>query len=103
MTPEYRIETENHIKEYLESFKISGIDSIKCESTFQDLGFEVNVWNVKTKKDGAWWVIEGENAPMNLYTQNAHYFSADEAYSFHMGITQRLRNDYNDDFKHIID
>ena len=28
------------------------------------------MWNVKTKTD-SYWVVEGENAPMNLYTQNA--------------------------------
>ena len=41
--------------------------------------------------------------PMNLYTQDANYFSADEAYSFHMGITQRLQAQYHKEFKHIID
>jgi len=102
MTPEYRIETEKRIKEYLKTFKVTNILSIKCEETFTDLGEEVNVWNVKTKKE-AFWIVEGENAPMNLYTQNAYYFSADEAYSFHMGITQRLSDGYKKEFKHIID
>ncbi|MEI8224788.1 MAG: hypothetical protein WCG82_02575 [Bacteroidota bacterium] len=102
MTPEYRIETEKHIKEYLARYDINDILNIKCENTFNDLGTEVNVWNVKTK-DGAFWVVEGENAPMNLYTQDANYLSADEAYSYHMGITQRLSADYHKDFKHIID
>jgi hypothetical protein len=40
---------------------------------------------------------------MNLYTQDANYFSADEAYSFHMGITQRLGQRHKNDFKEIID
>jgi len=102
MTPEYRIETEKHIKEYLASYDVNEIINIKCENTFNDLGTEVNVWNVKTK-DGAYWVVEGEEAPMNLYTQNANYLSADEAYSYHMGITQRLSVDYKNNFKHIID
>jgi len=102
MTPEYRIETEKRISEYLKSFKINEIIHMKCEKSFTDLGTEVNVWNVKTK-DEALWVVEGENAPMNLYTQSAYYFSADEAYSFHMGITQRLRTDHTKNFKHIID
>jgi len=103
MTPEYRINTEKRIKEYFKSFKdIDEIINIKCEETFIDLGIEVNVWNVKTKSE-AYWVVEGESAPMNLYTQNANYLSADEAYSFHMGITQRLNKDYQNDFKHIID
>lgn len=102
MTPEYRIETEKHIQEYLSSFNINEIVHIKCENTFNDLGTEVNVWNVKAK-DESFWIVEGEDAPMNLYTQNAYYFSADEAYSFHMGITQRLSVDYKKNFKHIID
>lgn len=102
MTPEYRIETEQHIKEYLAKYDKDEILNIKCEITFIDLGSEVNVWNVKTKGE-AYWIVEGEEAPMNLYTQNANYLSADEAYSYHMGITQRLRTDYHKDFKHIID
>lgn len=103
MTPEYRIETEKRIDDYFKSFDdIGEIINIKCEETFSDLGCDVNVWNVKTTTD-AFWVVEGENAPMNLYTQNGHYFSADEAYSFHMGITQRLTKRHHDNFKHIID
>ncbi|TSJ46647.1 hypothetical protein [Fluviicola chungangensis] len=103
MTPEYRIEIEKRIKNYLKSFKeIGDIVNIKCEETFSDLGYEINVWNVKTVNE-AYWVVEGENAPMNLYTQNAHYFSVDEAYSFHMGITQRLTKRHQDNFKDIID
>lgn len=103
MTPEYRIEVENQIQDYFKSFDdINEILNIKCEETFNDLGLEVNVWNVKTKSE-AFWVVEGESAPMNLYTQNASYLSADEAYSFHMGISQRLSQKHNDNFRHIID
>lgn len=40
---------------------------------------------------------------MNLYTQDSYYFSADEAYSFHMGITQRLQGKHQNEFKHIIE
>lgn len=61
--------------------------------TFEDLGTVVNVWNVKTKSE-SFWVVEGGSAPMNLYPQSAYYFSADEAYSFHMGITQRLHKQH---------
>ena len=64
--------------------------SVKPEQDFNDLGINVRVWNVKTDKEGDWWVVEGDGIPMNLYTQNAYYFSADEVYSFHMGIIQRL-------------
>ena len=74
--------------------------SAKPEQQFDDLGVEVTVWNVKTDTDGAWWVVEGESVPMNLYPQAAYYFGTDEAYSFHMGIMQRMqasREQYNPD------
>lgn len=64
--------------------------SVKTEQTFDDLGVEVRVWNVKTDKEGAWWVVEGDTVPMNLYPQDAYYFGTDEVYSFHMGIIQRM-------------
>jgi hypothetical protein len=48
-------------------------------------------------------VAEGDEAPMNLYPQDAFYFSADEAYSFHIGITERLNHRSKKEFKHIID
>lgn len=101
MTPEYRIKTEKHIVSYLKKYDVDKIKYMQVEQTFQDLGIEVNVWNVKAD-DSSWWVVEGENTPMNLYTQDANYFSADEAYSFHMGITQRLQADHHKEFKHII-
>lgn len=102
MTPEYRIETEKHITSYLKKYDVEEIKYMQVEQTFDDLGVEINVWNVKTE-DSNWWIVEGENAPMNLYTQDANYFSADEAYSFHMGITQRLQAQHHKEFKHIID
>ena len=64
--------------------------SAKPEQKFNDLGTEVTVWNVKTDTDGAWWVVEGDTVPMNLYPQDAYYFGTDEVYSFHMGIMQRM-------------
>jgi len=102
MTPEYRIKTEKHISDYLESYDVSKIKYMQVEQTFEDLGMEVHVWNVKAE-NSSWWIVEGENAPMNLYTQDANYFSADEAYSFHMGITQRLQAQHHKNFRHIID
>ena len=63
--------------------------SAKVEQTFDDLGHDVHVWNVKTDKDD-WWVVEGDRLPMNLYPQGAFYFSADEAYSFHLGVMARV-------------
>jgi hypothetical protein len=102
MTPEYRIDAEKRITFYLESNDVKGIKYMQVEQIFHDLGVEINVWNVKAE-GGNWWVVEGEGAPMNLYTQDAFYFSADEAYSFHMGITQRLQARYHKEFKHVID
>lgn len=63
--------------------------SAKVEQSFDDLGHDVHVWNVKTDKDD-WWVVEGDGLPMNLYPQGAFYFSADEAYSFHLGVMARV-------------
>ena len=102
MTPEYRIKTEKQITSYLKRYDVEKIKYIQVEQTFQDLGAEVNVWNVKAE-NSAWWVVEGENVPMNLYSQDANYFSADEAYSFHMGITHRLQARHHKEFKHVID
>lgn len=102
MTPEYRIEAEKQITSYLARNDIVKIKYMQVEQTYSDLGVEVNVWNVKAEGSN-WWVIEGEEVPMNLYTQDAFYFSADEAYSFHMGITQRLQARSHKEFKHIID
>lgn len=64
--------------------------SAKPEHTFNDLATEVRVWNVKTDSDGAWWVVEGDSVPMNLYPQEAYCFSSDEVYSFHMGLMERM-------------
>lgn len=64
--------------------------SAKPEHSFDDLGIIVKVWNVKTDVDGDWWVVEGERVPMNLYPQGAYYFSAEEVYSFHMGLMERM-------------
>lgn len=70
----------------------------KPEHHFDDLGDTVTVWNVKTDNDGDWWVVEGDKMPMNLYPQHAYYFSADEVYSFHVGLMERMqasREQYN--------
>ncbi|MBM4968992.1 hypothetical protein HYO26_22390 [Vibrio parahaemolyticus] len=103
MTPEYRVDAEQRIESYLSGQDIKDIKFIQVEQTFTDMGGEIHVWNVKTKTDGSWWVVEGEAVPMNLYTQNEFYFSADEAYSFHLGISQRLQARHHLEFKHIID
>ena len=102
MTPEYRIETEKQITEYLKGNDLDNIKYMQVEQTFDDLGVEIHVWNVKFEKS-SWWVVQGDGAPMNLYSQDANYFSADEAYSFHIGITQRLQSRHQKEFKHIIE
>jgi hypothetical protein len=102
MTPKERIAKEKEIKSYLNYNKIRKVIYLQVEQTFNDLDLEINVWNVKTNK-GAWWVVEGDSTPMNPYPQDAYYFSADEAYSFHMGITQRLNAKHKRNFKHILD
>ena len=43
--------------------------SAKPEQQFDDFDLDVTVWNVKTDTDGAWWVVEGDTVPMNLYPQ----------------------------------
>jgi hypothetical protein len=64
--------------------------SAKPEQYFNDMDEEVRVWNVKTDLVGALWVVEGDTMPMNLYSQEAYYFSADEVYSFHIGLMERM-------------
>jgi len=102
MNPRERKQKERAIKKYLRHNKILKINYMQVEQTFSDLEQDVNVWNIKTDK-GFWWVVEGDGMPMNLYTQDAFYFSADEAYSFHIGITERLNSRYKKEFKHILD
>jgi len=80
------------VKEYIEGQFACEIINIKPEQKYDDLGFNVTVWNVKTKSEGSWWVVDGKTLPMNLYTQNENYFSADEAYSFHLGLMERVMN-----------
>jgi hypothetical protein len=81
--------TRFEIASYVESDGEEKVSSAKPEQHFNDLGPKVTVWNVKTDK-GAWWVVEGDGIPMNLYPQGAYFFSSDEAYSFHMGLMARL-------------
>ncbi len=81
--------TRFEVASYVERDGEEKVSSAKPEQKFNDLGPKVTVWNVKTDK-GAWWVVEGEGVPMNLYPQSAYFFSSDEAYSFHMGLMARL-------------
>ncbi len=89
--------TFEDVKKYVEwqSQDKCKVLSAKPEHNFDDLGVEVCVWNVKTDTDGDWWVVEGDTVPMNLYPQSAYYFGADEVYSFHMGLMQRMSASHN--------
>lgn len=102
MRPSERKHKDKKIKDYLKSQGINKVIYLQPEQNFDNDGDKIIVWNVKTNK-GAWWVVESDITPMNLYTQEAFYFSADEAYSFHLGIVQRLDENYRKNFKHVID
>lgn len=93
--------THFDVKRYVEEDGQEKVLSAKPEQSFMDLGPKVKVWNVKTDK-GAWWVVEGEGVPMNLYPQGAYYFSADEAYSFHMGLMARVMMREEHDSEHVL-
>ncbi|MBB2146823.1 hypothetical protein GM921_15070 [Pedobacter sp. LMG 31464] len=92
MTPKEYTDTEKRIKRYMKENKINKVLNIQLESTYDLHDVTVHIWNVKTNK-GAWWIAEGYRVPMNLYPQDAFYFSVDEVYSFHLGIMQRLQKD----------
>ena len=82
--------TKEEVENYVEGQCKCNVIHSKPEQSYNDLGFEVTVWNVKTDEDGSWWVVEGKGLPMNLYPQDqAYYFSTDEAYSFHLGLMTR--------------
>jgi hypothetical protein len=93
--------TRFDVKRYVEEEGQEKILNVKPEQTFGDLGPKLTVWNVKTDI-GAWWVVEDEGVPMNLYPQGAFYFSADEAYSFHMGLMARVMMREEHDPEHVL-
>lgn len=88
-------EIQKQVEEYVE-WQCRGEAKVihsKPEQSYNELGFDVTIWNVKTDNDGAWWVAQG-NLPMNLYPQDkVYYFSTDEVFSFHLGLMLRLMND----------
>ena len=88
-------EIQKQVEEYVESQCHGNAKVIhsKQEQSYNELGFSITIWNVKTDNDGSWWVAQGD-LPMNLYPQDkAYYFSTDEAFSFHLGLMLRLIND----------
>jgi len=89
------LEVKKQVEEYVER-QCKGnakVINSKPEHTYNELGFNVTIWNVKTDNDGSWWVAQGD-LPMNLYPQDKpYYFSTDEVFSFHLGIMLRLIED----------
>lgn len=102
MTPEYREKAEKRITDYLSRNGIDEIKYMQAEKTFHEFDIETHVWNVKTDQ-GAWWVVESEYLPIMMYTQDEFFFSADEAFSFHIGLTDRMEKKRRGDFRHILD
>lgn len=96
--------TKEQVEQYVESQCDCKVIHSKPEQTYNELGFEVIVWNVKTDNDGSWWVAAGGGLPMNLYSQDkAYYFSTDEVFSFHVGIMLRLLSDKASEPGNIVD
>lgn len=93
--------TRFEVSRYVEKEGREKVLSAKPEQTFDDFGPKVTVWNVKTEQ-GAWWVVEGDGVPMNLYPQAAYYFSSAEAYSFHMGLMARVLKHEEHDPQHVL-
>lgn len=96
--------SEENINEYLESQMDCKVISSKPETTITDLGHEVTIWNVKTDKEGSWWVATGGGLPMNYYPQDKPYFfSTDEVFSFHLGLMMRVIYEHETNPQHVID
>ncbi len=97
-------ELKRSVEQYIESQIDCKVVSSKPEQVIKDLGFEVTIWNIKTVKDGSWWVATSDTLPMHFYPQDQpYYFSTDEVFSFHIGLMLRLMNDESDTDKGIID
>jgi len=78
--------------------------SSKPETTISDLGHEVTIWNVKTDKEGSWWVATDGGLPMHYYPQDKpYYFTTDEIFSFHLGLMMRVMQDHETKPEHVID
>lgn len=101
---EYTQYTQEDIGEYIESQMDCKVLSSKIETSISDLSYEVNIWNVKTDKEGSWWVATDGGLPMNLYPQDKpYYFTTDEVFSFHMGLMLRVVYEHETRPKHVID
>lgn len=84
-------------KEYVEIEARSKVLSAEFAESFTLFGNEDIAISIKIedKEDPDWWVIGG-STPINLYTKRL-FKSADEAFSFHAGITMRM---FDRNFEH---
>jgi hypothetical protein len=96
--------TKEEVDCYIENQINCKVISSKPETSISDLGHDVTIWNVKTDKEGAWWVATGGGFPMHYYSQDRPYFmTTDEVFSFHLGLMMRLV--YREETKpeHVVD
>jgi len=97
-------DAEKDVREYIESQIDCNVLSSKQETTIKDLGHEITIWNVKTDKEGSWWVATSDDLPMNLYPQDKpYYFTTDEVFSFHLGLMMRVLYEHETRPKNVID
>lgn len=95
--------TKEDVDDYIESEMDCKVVSSKPETTISDLGREVTIWNVKTDKEGSWWVATGGGFPMHYYPQDKYYFTTDEVFSFHFGLMMRVMHNHEIQPQHVID
>ncbi|MDF2477575.1 MAG: hypothetical protein K0S24_3058 [Sphingobacterium sp.] len=96
--------TKEEVDYYIETQMNCKVISSKPETSISDLGYNVTIWNVRTDKEGAWWVATGGNFPMHYYPQDKpYYMTTDEVFSFHLGLMMRLM--YREETKpeHVVD
>ncbi|SHI74239.1 hypothetical protein [Desulfosporosinus lacus] len=95
---------KEQVDEYIGTQLECKVVSSKPETTISDMGHEVTIWNVRTDKEGAWWVATGGGLPMNLYSQDQpYYFTTDEVFSFHFGLMMRLMYSEETRPEHVVD
>lgn len=95
---------KKQVDEYIEMQLNCKVISSKPETTISDMGHEVTVWNVRTDKEGAWWVATGGGFPIHLYSQDRPYFlTTDEVFSFHFGLMTRLMYSEETRPEHVVD
>lgn len=95
---------KKQVDQYIRSQMKCKVLSSKPETTISDLGHEVTIWNVKTDKEGAWWVATGGGLPMHYYPQDTpYYLTTDEVFSFHLGLMMRLMYTEETKPEHVVD